>query len=150
MAFSKCFGPVACAVVAGTILAGCGHMPSMHWPWGHRSAAPPAAVNEISITSDAGTAAPVAQYWQRNTLVVDLHDAAREGSLSLKPRAGVGWPVRLAFRVLPGSMGVLEVQGEQRMILPVTSEGTRPIDLELVPGVYTQKTQEITVRWSSR
>jgi hypothetical protein len=89
------------------------------------------------------------QYWQRNTLLIDLHDAAAEGSLVLTPRAGTQWPVRLAFRVTPGSIGVLEVRGEQRMIMPVAQEGSQPIDLELVPGVYTATTAQITVRWGA-
>jgi hypothetical protein len=55
--------------------------------------------------------------------------------------------VRVAFRVVPGSIGLLEVQADQRMLLPVAREGTKPVDLELVAGVYTAKTQQITVRW---
>jgi hypothetical protein len=33
------------------------------------------------------------------------------------------------------------------MILPVSREGDKPIDLELVPGVYTPKSPQMVVRW---
>jgi len=59
----------------------------------------------------------------------------------------VSGPVRIALRVRPGSVGLLEVQADQRMILPVTPTGDKPIDLELVPGVYTAKSPQMVVRW---
>ena len=62
------------------------------------------------------------------------------GKVILKPREGAKWPVRLAFRVTPGTLGLIEVQADQRMLIPVTREGTKPVDIELVPGVYTPKT----------
>jgi hypothetical protein len=58
--------------------------------------------------------------------------------------------MRMAFRVTPGSIGVLEVRGEQRMVMPVAQEGATPIDLELVPGVYTATTAQLKVHWSAR
>jgi hypothetical protein len=108
------------------------------------------AVNELIENSDGGAPAAYPQYWKRNTLLVDLHEAAQEGSLTLKPRAGTQWPVRLAFRVTPGAIGVLEVRGEERMIIPVTEEGTKPVDLELTPDIYMATTVQITVRWGPR
>ena len=137
-------------VGAAVALTGCSHISGMHWPWGHKAPVPPTPVNELIETGSGGTALSYPQYWKRNTLLVDLHEAAAEGSLVLTPRAGTQWPVRLAFRVTPGSIGVLEVRGEQRMILPVAGEGGRPIDLELAPSVYTPTTAQITVRWSAR
>ena len=68
----------------------------------------------------------------------------------MTPRAATQWPVRLAFRITPGSIGVLEVHGEQRMLLPVAAQGSAPVDLELVPGVYAPTTAQITVRWRAR
>ena len=128
------------------VLAGCGHM-----PWHHKTAAGPQAVNELVETASDGT--PVTtfpQYWKRNTLVIDLQSAASGGgSLTLKPRDGAKWPVRLAFRVTPGTLGLLEVQADQRLLIPVTRDGTKPVDLELVPGVYTPKTQKVTVTWEA-
>lgn len=135
---------------AVVLVVGCSHFAAMRWPFGHKAPAPPGAVNELVETSAGATAAAYPQYWQRNTLLVDLHEAAAEGSLVLRPRAGTQWPVRLAFRVMPGSIGMLEVRGEQRMIIPVAQEGRQPIDLELAPGVYTMTTAQIMVRWGPR
>jgi hypothetical protein len=55
--------------------------------------------------------------------------------------------VRIALRVRPGSIGLLEVQADQRMILPVAPSGDKPVDLELVPGVYSPKSPQMVVRW---
>ncbi|HSY07879.1 MAG TPA: hypothetical protein VK820_05015 [Steroidobacteraceae bacterium] len=137
----------AAAVAAGALLAGCSHLSAMRWPWSHRPPPPPVAVDELLISSESGVAATYPQYWKRNTLLVDLHEAAQEGGVVLQPRAGAQWPVRLAFRVTPGSIGVLEVRGEQRLILPVAAQGAA-VDLELVPGVYTATTTQIKVHWS--
>ena len=57
------------------------------------------------------------------------------------------WPVRLAFRVTPGAVGVLDVRAAQRASLVITSSGGKPIDLELDPGVYQPTTPEMTVSW---
>jgi hypothetical protein len=141
---------VAVLVGGAVLVAGCSHFSSMRWPWGHKGEAAPSPVNELLETDTSGNAASYPQYWKRNTLVVDLHGVAAEGSLVLTPRAGTLWPVRLAFRMTPGSIAVLEVRGEQRMILPVAQEGRKPVDLELVPGVYSATTAQITVRWSAR
>lgn len=138
------------AVVAGVLMAGCSHFSGMRWPWTHKSPPPPVPVNELIVTTESGAAAAYPQYWKRNTLLVDLHDARQEGGLVLQPRAGEQWPVRLAFRVTAGSIGVLEIFGEQRMIMPVAREGGPPIDLELEPGVYTATTAQIRVHWSPR
>ncbi len=97
--------------------------------------------------ADGASAQGFPQYWKRNTLVVDLQSASGTGGITLKPAEGGKFPVRVAFRVMPGSIGLLEVQADQRMLLPVTREGAKPVDLELVPGVYTAKTPQITVKW---
>jgi hypothetical protein len=133
----------ALAWLAGAAAAACSHM-----PWHHRPPPPPAPVHELDISS-ANTAVAFAQYWKRNTLLVDLSAARGSGSLVLKPAAGA-WPVRLAFRVTPGSIGVLEVQGAQRVTLPITASGSRPVDLELTPGVCRPEIPEMTVSWRPR
>jgi hypothetical protein len=103
-------------------------------------------VHELDIS---GAASPdtYPQYWQRNTLLVDLSAAAGSGSITLKPGAGSSWPVRLALRVTPGSIGVLEVHGAQRVTLPIATTPAKPVDLELTPGVYTASTPAVTVHW---
>jgi len=140
---------VGLAAAAAVLLAGCSPFSAMRWPWSHQPPAPPVAVNELIVTTASGVAAAFPQYWKRNTLLVDLHDASQEGALVLQPRAGGAWPVRLAFRVTPGAIGVLEVRGDERVLLPVAQAGA-PVDLELAPGVYTATTAQLKVHWSSR
>ncbi len=124
-------------------LTACGHM-----PWSKKPAPPPEPVQELAITgADGAPATAFPQNWKRNTLVVDLQSASGNGSVTLKPGASAKWPVRLALRVRPGTVGLLEVQADQRMILPVTASGDKPVDLELVPGVYTPKSAQVVVRW---
>jgi hypothetical protein len=134
--------PIAIALCLLALTA-CGHL-----PWSKKAPAGPDPVQELTITGAEG--APVTgypQYWKRNTLVVDLQSASGTGSITLKPGASAKWPVRVAFRVMPGTIGLLEVQADQRMILPVSREGTKANDLELVPGVYTPKSPQMIVRW---
>jgi hypothetical protein len=132
-------GLLALALAAG----GCTHLP---WYKHQAAAAPPAAVHELDIAGAAPGSYP--QHWQRNTLLVDLSSASGAGSVLLQPVDGNGWPVRLALRVTPGAIGVLEVRGAQRVILPI-SAGGKPVDLELPPGVYTPTTAQLTVSWGA-
>jgi hypothetical protein len=121
-------------------LAGCSHL---HWPW-HRSP-PPAPTPVHALEMSGSMTAP--QYWKRNTLLVDLSAASGEGHIVLAPAAGTTWPVRLAFRVTPGSFGTLEIRGAGRELLPITGTGVKPVDLELPPGIYLAGTPQITVSW---
>jgi hypothetical protein len=130
-----------------TVAAGCSHMPTPHWPWHRKPAPPPVEVHELVITTPEGADAAFPQYWKGNTLVVDLKGASGEGSVVLKPREHTMWPVRIAFRVTPGQFGVLEVHANQRVVLPITTAGSKPVDLELTPGVFIMKTPQMTVSW---
>lgn len=134
--------PGAIAVALALCCAGCGHL---RWPWHHPPPPPPAPVHELDIGGASGATFP--QYWKRNTLLVDLSAASGSGSITLKPAAGGSWPVRVAFRVTPGSIGVLDVRAAQRVSLPIAPGGGKPIDLELSPGVYTTTTPEMSVSW---
>jgi hypothetical protein len=134
-------------VIVAMSLVGCSHLPSVDWPWHRKPAPPPPQVHELVETTDAGATASFPQYWLRNTLIVDLQGATGTGGVVLKPREGATWPVRLAFRVTPGSIGELEIRAQQRTVLPVTTAGTKPILLELSPGIYVPKTAEISVTW---
>jgi len=135
--------PLLALTAAALILAGCGMM-----PWGKNPPQSPVPVTElVELASDGTPTHAFNQYWKRNTLVLDMQGAATQGSIVLKRRDGAKWPVRLAFRVTPGSIGLLEVRGDQRMLIPVTREGTQAVDLELVPGVYTPSTQQIAIMW---
>jgi hypothetical protein len=124
------------AVCSG--LTACG----LHWPWKHRTPPAPQPVHELTIEGD-GT---IAQYWDRNTLQVDLTAVAGEGSATL--RAPHGWPVRLEFRVQPGSFGMLEVEAAQRTVFEVPSQGP-PAVLLAAPGSYVPDTAAIAIRWSA-
>ena len=135
-------------VVALTLsLSGCSHLRSIHWPWHRSPAPPPPEVHELDEADAAGASASFPQYWLRNTLVVNLQGASGSGTVVLKPRAGTAWPVRIAFKVTPGSIGELEVRGAQRTVLPITAAGAQPVLLELSPGIFVSKTPQMTVSW---
>ena len=136
----------AAAALVALLAAACGHLPSAHWPWHHPPPPPPAPVHELDI-SGAPAADAFPQRWKRNTLLVDLSSASGSGSITLRPAAGSDWPVRLAFRVMPGAIGVLEVRAEQRMSVAVAAGSGKPVDLELSPEVYTPQTAQMTVAW---
>ena len=106
----------AAAVTLLILVTGCSHLPTIRWPWRHRPTPPPQEVHELLITGAGGTKAGFPQYWRRNTLVVDLRGAGGSGTLLLKPAESTSWPVRLALRVTPGAMGMLEVRGDQRLV----------------------------------
>jgi len=124
------------------------HLPSLHWPWHHHRPTGPEAVHELSIQMQDGAAKAIAQYWDRNTLLLDLSAVSGEGSAVVAPRPGTGWPVRLEFRVQSGSIANLEVSGVQRVLFSVPTQG-RPSLLHLDPGVYLATTAAITLRWSA-
>ena len=138
---SRALGALALGVLAA-FAAGCSHL---SWPWHHQPPPPPTPVHVLDV-SGAGASAVLAQYWKRNTLVLDMRAASGSGSVTLRPPAD-GWPVRLALRVTPGSVAELDVRGAQRMVLPIVPGGAKPVDLELPPGVYPPKTPEVTVAW---
>ena len=130
-------------------LAACSGLPSRLWPFGAK-AAPPQAVDELVFeASGEGAAPPVAmpQYWKRNTLVVDLQSAPSSGSMRLRPKSEEGWPVRVAFRVRPGSFDRLEVRANQRVVLAIDGAATAPVDLELAPGVLSRRAPSMDVFW---
>jgi hypothetical protein len=130
----------AAVLVLAFSASGCGHL------WHHASTPPAAPVHQLDI-GGASASEAFPQYWKRNTLLVDLSAASGSGSITLKPVAGASWPVRLAFRVTPGAIGVLEVRAAQTTTVPIVAGGGKPVDLELVPGVYTTQTPQMTVSW---
>jgi hypothetical protein len=138
------FGLAAGVVALAALLTGCSHL---HWPWHRKPPPPPPEVHELDESTDGGGSASFPQYWMRNTLVVDLQGASGSGGVTLKPREHTTWPVRIAFKVMPGSIAELEVRANQRLVLPVTPAGTKPIVLELSPRIYTMKTPQIAVSW---
>jgi len=133
------------AVALGVLAAGAAGCSHLHWPWHKQPPPAPQPVHYLEV-SGSGASAVLAQYWKRNTLVLDMSGASGSGSLTLRPPAD-GWPVRLAVRVMPGSLGELDVRGAQRVVLPIVPAGGKPVDLELPPAVYPPKTMEVTVTW---
>lgn len=120
----------------------------MHWPWSHRPTPGPLAVHEVLLESGGEELVMQApQYWDRNTLLIDLQAAQGAGSLRIKPIAGRGWPIRLEFRVQPGRIGQLTVSGAQRVVFLVPAQGD-PVVLQLQPGVYVPSTPAIELHWS--
>jgi hypothetical protein len=138
------WGKAAGVLVLTIVLAGCSHLPQ--WPWRHKETPPP-QVHELDETSEGGAAASFPQYWMRNTLVVDLQGVSGTGSVTLKPREHTQWPIRIAFKVTPGSVGEVEVKAVQRVVLPITTTGTKPVFLELTPGTFSMKTPQIVASW---
>ena len=140
------WGKAAGVLVLTLVLTGCSHLHWPQWPWRHKETPPP-QVHELDETSEGGAAATFPQYWLRNTLVVDLQGVSGTGSVTLKPREHTEWPIRIAFKVTPGSVGAIEVKAAQRTILPITPTGTKPVYLELTPGTYSMKTPQMVVSW---
>jgi hypothetical protein len=131
------------------LLAGCASS-GARWPFKGRAAPPPQAVAELAVElAQAGAPPVVLQYWERNTLVVDLTSVAGAGRVSLRPNAERGWPVRIAFRMAPRRFEVLEVRGAQRMLLPVAAGASAPVTAELPDGVYVVATPELLISWGA-
>lgn len=129
-----------------TIAAGCSHLPPMR-PFHRKPAPPPEIVHELVITTPEGADMAFPQYWKGNSLVVDMRPAGGQGSAILKPSEHTTWPVRIVFRVSPAQFGALEVRAAQRVVIPITTTGTKPVDLELAPGVFIMKSPQIAIAW---
>ena len=114
----------------------------MHWPWRQRAPAAPQPVQVLSIQGGAA----ILQFWDRNTLLLDLSALSGEGEASL--HAPHAWPVRLEFKVQPGSMAQLEVRALARTVFEVPAQG-KPVLLKVAPGAYASDTPQITIRWSA-
>jgi hypothetical protein len=104
-------------------------------------------VHELDITGAGGAPASFPQYWRRNTLVVDLSAQSGSGAITLAPAAGAAWPARLALRIRPGAIGLIEVRADQRLSLPISPAAGRPVELELVPRLYTSRTRQMSITW---
>jgi len=142
--------PVILLAVAALALAGCSGPRAVKWPWAKAPPAAPEVADEMVMTATDGGAAPAwPQFWKRNALLVDLQSAGPSGSFEMHPREGASWPVRVAFRLRPGAFDALEVRGDQRVILPVTREGAKPVEIELAPGVYGPQTRALAVSWGA-
>jgi len=132
------------------LLSGCATVKS-HWPFGKPAQAAPQPVGELEVRLPAEGAAPVVlQFWERNTLVIDLTGVSSAGQVVLARRADNAWPVRLAVRMAPQRFEVLEVRGAQRVLLPVATTAAGTVTAELPPGVYAAGTAALTLSWGAR
>jgi hypothetical protein len=132
------------------LVAGCASVKS-HWPFASAPAPAPQAVGELIVTLPAESAPQVVlQFWERNTLVIDLQSAASAGHVQLTRREEQAWPARIAVRMSPTRFEQVEVQGAQRIVLPVSSGGPAPVTVELPPGAYVADTAAITIRWGTK
>jgi hypothetical protein len=137
------------ALIAGCalVLVGCTSTPKWYWPFAKKTKPAPEAVHELDLVNADGTPATYPQYWKRNTLVIDLSGVSGTGSVAARLPDQTTWPVRVAVRVQPGSVEQIEIQGEDRSVLPVSREGLMPIDLELSSTVYRKTTGAIYINW---
>lgn len=133
-------------VVAGCLVLAACSMPKV-WPFYKKPKPGPEAVNEVELVQSDGSPANFPQYWKRNTLVIDLTGASGQGNIAARLPPETTWPVRMAVRVRPGSVGQVEVQAEERNVLPVTAMGDKPVDLPLAPSVYRPTTSAIYIAW---
>jgi hypothetical protein len=140
---------VLLVATACLVLTACGtlRMPKI-WPFYKKPKPAPEVVNEVALVNADGSPASYPQYWKRNALVIDLSGASGQGSVTARLPEETTWPVRVAVRVTPGSVGQLEVQAEERNVLPVTAEGTKVVDIELSASLYTPKTAAIYISWA--
>jgi hypothetical protein len=136
-------------LMAALLLAGCASVKA-HLPFGKPRVPAPEPVGELALQFPAGgSAAGVQQFWERNTLVVDLQGAPAAGQVTLVRRSDRNWPARMAVRMTSQQIEMVEVRGAQRIVLPV-SAGTGAVTAELPPGVYDQATPRITLSWGTR
>jgi len=142
--------PLVAMVACSLLFSACSslHMPHV-WPFYKKPKAGPQAVTELNLVNADGSAATYPQYWKRNTLVIDLSGVSGMGTFAARLPEESTWPVRVAVRVRPGSVQQIEIQGEERNVLPVAPEGLQPIDLEFAPSVYRPNTAAIYISWGS-
>lgn len=139
----------AIVLLAGVLaLDGCAAVKS-HWPFGHSKVAAPEPVHELAVKVRDDQMPIVLQYWERNTLVLDLQSVPGAGSVTLSREEGHRWPARLAVRMPPARFEVVELRGAQRVVLPV-SAGTGVVTAELPPGTYNDSTASLTLSWGAK
>jgi hypothetical protein len=134
-----CLGTTGCSTVKS------------YWPWHKAPAAAPQPVRELNVSVPADMAMPVVlQFWERNTLVLDLQQVPPTGQFILTRDGDKLWPVRIAFRMSPSRFETLQVQGAQRIVLPLSTSGDGIVQAELPASAYDKDTQSLRVSWGTR
>ena len=122
-----------------------------HWPWRHHVAPPPPAVHELQVIVPPDAQVPIVlQFWERNTLVVDLTGVANQGSVELRPGESGAWPTRLALRFQPGRFEAVQIRGAQRVVFPVTDDRKGNATVDVPPAVHPAGTAALTLSWGAR
>lgn len=134
------------ALVCCLALTACGHMGKL-WPFGKKAKAGPVPVNELQLVSSEGNPVDFPQYWSRNTLIIDLSGASGAGSIAARLPPDTTWPVRMAVRVFPRAVQQVEILGEERNVLPVTTDGSKGVEIEIAPSLYTPRTAALYISW---
>jgi hypothetical protein len=137
------------ALSLGTV-SGCATAKSW-WPWQPAAPAAPQPVRELNVNAPADMAMPVVlQYWERNTLVLDLQQVPPAGQITLTRDGEKPWPVRIAFRMSPSRFETLQVRGAQRVVLPLSTGDGGIVQAELPPSAYDKDTTALQVSWGTR
>lgn len=130
--------------------AGCATVKS-YWPWHRAPPAAPQPVRELEVTFPADMAIPVVlQFWERNTLVIDMQQVPPSGQFRLTREGEKAWPVRIAFRMSPARFETLQVQGAQRVVLPLATGTSDTVTADLAPSAYNKDTKALVVSWGTR
>jgi hypothetical protein len=138
---------LALIVTCTLVLGGCASPGTKWWPFHKKEKPAPEQVHEVYLVNPDGTPANFPQYWQRNTLIIDLSGVSGAGAVTARLPEQTTWPVRVGVRVQPGSVEQVEVQGEERNVMAVSREAGLPIDLEFPPSVYRPTTAAIYINW---
>jgi hypothetical protein len=86
---NRAIAPLLAATVAA-LLTACASVRA-HLPFGSHPEPAPQPVRELTVQVAENASMPVVlQYWERNTLVVDLQGVPSSGSLRLIPESDVG------------------------------------------------------------
>jgi hypothetical protein len=135
-----CLGPVS----------GCATVQSW-WPWHSAPPAAPQPVRELNVSVPADMAMPVVlQFWERNTLVMDLQQVPPSGQIMLTRDGDKPWPARMAFRMSPSRFETLQVRGAQRVVLPLSTGDGGIVQAELPASAYDKDTRSLQVSWGTR
>jgi uncharacterized protein (UPF0548 family) len=135
--------------VSALLLAGCSTLRGL-WPFGHGQKATAQPVTELLVELPEGGPVPVVlQYWERDTLVLDLTNVAGTGRVTLRRQAEHSWPARLALRMAPRRFEMAEVRGATRVALPVSAAAGPPVTVELPPELYAADTPQLRLSWGA-
>ena len=131
-------------------VSGCATVKS-YWPWHKAPPAAPQPVRELNVNVPADMAMPVVlQFWERNTLVLDMQQVPPTGQFILTRDGDKAWPVRIAFRMSPSRFETLQVRGAQRIVLPLSTAGDGVVQAELPASAYDKDTKSLQVSWGAR